>query len=137
MAFKLGMTVDLCMAYNMLMLVLMTLTLMQGHSGSAEEQIQRATISTTKQVISINLATTVGYDFEHVYGLTMFFFFCSFCCCSPSCSCSWFFFFLLLLFLFFFLCFLYVQSFRDSMTPAVKPTLLRQMHMGSFTCAQI
>ena len=34
--FKLGMTVDLYMAY-MLMLVSMTLTLIQGHSGSAEE----------------------------------------------------------------------------------------------------
>ena len=36
MAFKLGMMVDLCMAY-MLMLVSVTLRLMQGHSGSAEE----------------------------------------------------------------------------------------------------
>ena len=36
MAFKYGTTVDLCMAY-MLMLILITLTLMQGHSGSAEE----------------------------------------------------------------------------------------------------
>ena len=35
MAFKLGMTADLCTAY-MLMLVSMTLTLMQGHSGLAE-----------------------------------------------------------------------------------------------------
>ena len=34
MAFTLDMTVDLCMAY-MLMLVSTTLTLMQGHSGSA------------------------------------------------------------------------------------------------------
>ena len=39
MALKLGMTVDLCMAY-MLMLVSTTLTLMQGYSGSAEETIQ-------------------------------------------------------------------------------------------------
>ena len=35
MAFKLGMTVELYMA-NTLMLVLITLTLLQGHSGSAE-----------------------------------------------------------------------------------------------------
>ena len=39
MTFKPGMTVDLWMAY-ILMLVLMTLTLMQGHSGSAEEKNQ-------------------------------------------------------------------------------------------------
>ena len=39
MAFKLGMKVDLCMGY-ILMIVLMTLTLIQGHSGSAEEHIQ-------------------------------------------------------------------------------------------------
>ena len=35
MAFKLGMAVDLGMAY-MLMLILMTLTFMQGHSGSTK-----------------------------------------------------------------------------------------------------
>ena len=39
MAFKLGMAGDLCMTY-LLMLVLMTLTLMQAHSGSAKAQIQ-------------------------------------------------------------------------------------------------
>ena len=33
---KLGMTVDLCVAYYLLTLVSMILTLMQGHSGSAE-----------------------------------------------------------------------------------------------------
>ena len=38
MAFTLGMAVDLCIAYNfMLMRESMTVTLMQGHSGSAEE----------------------------------------------------------------------------------------------------
>ena len=42
-------TIDLCMAY-MLMLVSITLTVMQGHSGSAEENTQRWIISTTKKV---------------------------------------------------------------------------------------
>ena len=51
------MTVDLWMPY-MLILVLMTLTLMQGHSGSAKNQ--RCMLSATKQAISIKLATTVG-----------------------------------------------------------------------------
>ena len=37
MAFKRGMTVDVCMAY-ILMLVSMTFTLMQGHNGSADEK---------------------------------------------------------------------------------------------------
>ena len=36
MAFKRGMTLDLCIAY-VLMLVSMTLTLIQGQSGLAEE----------------------------------------------------------------------------------------------------
>ena len=39
MAFKLSMNVDLCIRY-ILMVILMTLTLMQGHSGSAEKQNQ-------------------------------------------------------------------------------------------------
>ena len=39
-ASKLGMTVDLCMAY-MFMFVSMTMTLMQGHSGSAGENVTR------------------------------------------------------------------------------------------------
>ena len=39
MAFKLGMKIDLCMGY-ILMIVSMTLTLMEGHSGSAEETLQ-------------------------------------------------------------------------------------------------
>ena len=60
MAFKLGMMVDLCMAY-MLTLMLMTLNLMQGDSGLTEENIQRWIFSTltTKQAISIKLAATV------------------------------------------------------------------------------
>ena len=61
MAFKLGILGGLCMAHNMLMLVSMTLAWMQGHSGSAEEKNQRLMISTCKPVISIELATTVGY----------------------------------------------------------------------------
>ena len=67
------MTVDLCMAYNyMLMLVFMTLTLMQGHSGSVKKKNLLSIISTTKQAISIKFAITVGLfvldlDFENVY----------------------------------------------------------------------
>ena len=75
--FKLGMTVDLWVPY-MLMLVSITLTLMQGRSGSAMAKIQRWIISTTKQATSINLATTVGHCFtwlwlcKRLYGLTSF-----------------------------------------------------------------
>ena len=76
LASKLGMTVDLCMTY-LLMLNLMTLTLMQGHNGSAKATNQCWIILTTKQTVSIKLATTVGHflrdlDFENVlYGLTI------------------------------------------------------------------
>ena len=45
----------------LLMLVSMTLTLMQGYSGSAKANIQCWIISTTKQAINITLATTVGF----------------------------------------------------------------------------
>ena len=38
---------------------------------------------------------------------------------------------------FFLLLFSCVQCFRVSIPPAVRPTLLRQMDMGSLTCAQI
>ena len=64
--------VDLWMPY-ILMLVLMRLTLMQGHNGSAKaKQIQRCMLSATKQAISIKLASTVGHclhdlDFANVY----------------------------------------------------------------------
>ena len=64
----------------MIMLLSMTLTLMQGHSGSVEENIQRWIISTTNPVISIELTTTVGQfvhdlDIENVYdGFTILFF---------------------------------------------------------------
>ena len=61
MAFNRGMTIDLCMAY-MLRLVTMNLTLMQGHSGLADDKLQRWIISTTKQAISIKHAATVGHD---------------------------------------------------------------------------
>ena len=54
------MTVDLWMPH-VLMLALMTLTLMQGHSGSAKEKIQRCMLSAAKQAISIKLATMVGH----------------------------------------------------------------------------
>ena len=58
MAFKLGMTVDLCMAY-MLMLVSMTLTLMQGHSWSAKVKIS----FDLSWQLSIRVGTTVGLFF--------------------------------------------------------------------------
>ena len=44
---------------------LMTLTLMQGHSGSAEENNQLWIISKTKQAIKIKLAATVGHNKFH------------------------------------------------------------------------
>ena len=45
------------------MVVSITLTVMQGHSGSAEEHIQLWIISTTNlQAIKIKLAATVGHD---------------------------------------------------------------------------
>ena len=49
MAFKLGMIVDVYMAY-MLMLISI---LIQGHSDLAEERIQHLIISTTKQAMSM------------------------------------------------------------------------------------
>ena len=65
------MTVDLSIAY-MLMLILMTLTLVQGHSGTEKAKKQRWIISTTEQAISIKLAATVDHfvrdlDFANVY----------------------------------------------------------------------
>ena len=62
MAFKLGMTVDWCMAY----LISMTLTLMQGDSGSAKVKNQCWIISTTKQATSIE-ATAVGHVLPELY----------------------------------------------------------------------
>ena len=67
------MTVDLWMPY-ILIIILMTLTLMQGHSGLAKAKNERCMLSATKQAISIKLATTVGHflrdfdlDFANVY----------------------------------------------------------------------
>ena len=60
--FKLGITVDLWMPY-MLMLVSMTLTLLQGHSGSAKAKNQRCILLATEQAITIKLATTVSLIF--------------------------------------------------------------------------
>ena len=40
----------------MLMLILMTLNLMQGHSGSAKAKYQRCMLLATKQAIRIKLA---------------------------------------------------------------------------------
>ena len=59
----------------MLMLVLMTLTLMHGHSGSTKAKDQNCRLSATKQTISIKLGTTVGHvvcgdldlDFANIY----------------------------------------------------------------------
>ena len=88
MPFKLGMEVYLWMAYLFFtcscMLVSMTLIFIEGHNGSAEENVQRWIISTAKQLINIKLATTVGHFFtrrwpwKHVYGLTILFTFSSF-----------------------------------------------------------
>ena len=61
MAFKLGMKVALCMGY-IVVVVSMTLTLMQGHSGSSEGENQICIISTTKQAIQIILAAKLGHD---------------------------------------------------------------------------
>ena len=74
---KLGLPVDLWMP-NILMLVSITLTLMQGHSELAKATIQRCVLSATKQARSIKLATTVGnflhdlgLDFANVYNLAI------------------------------------------------------------------
>ena len=61
MTSKLGTAVNFIMHDIMLMLVSMTLTLMQGHCGSAKANIQCRIISTTKQATIIKLATMVGH----------------------------------------------------------------------------
>ena len=67
---KLGMTVDLWMPY-IIMLVLMTLTMMQVHSGPAKAKNQCCMLSATKQAISIQLATVVGHLFYVTLTLTL------------------------------------------------------------------
>ena len=59
LTFKLGVTVDLWMPY---MLMLVSVTLTQGHSRSAKVKKQKQTwmLSATKEAISIKLATKVG-----------------------------------------------------------------------------
>ena len=54
------MTVDLWMPY-MPMLVSITLTLTQGHSGRQRQNISVECSATIKQAISIKLARTVGH----------------------------------------------------------------------------
>ena len=45
----------------MRLLVLMTLTLIQGHSGLARANYQLCMLSATRQAISMELATTVSH----------------------------------------------------------------------------
>ena len=52
------------------MLVLMTLTLMHGHSGSAKAKNESCMLSATKQSRSIILATNVGHFFYVTLTLT-------------------------------------------------------------------
>ena len=59
------MTVHLCVPY-MLMLILMTLTFVQGHSGSAKAKSRRSMLSAAKQAISIKLAIAVGHFLHDV-----------------------------------------------------------------------
>ena len=54
------MRLDLRVSY-MLMLVLLTLTLMKGHSGSVSANNHRCMLSATKQAKSIKLDTEVGH----------------------------------------------------------------------------
>ena len=58
------MIVHLWMPY-MLMLIWMTLTLMQGHNGSAKVENQHCMLSATKQAISISIK--LDLDFVNVY----------------------------------------------------------------------
>ena len=70
MSLTLGVNVDLYI--YMFMLVSMTLSLMQGHNGSAMQKSCVEHFSTSKQAISITLTATVGpflrdLDFANVY----------------------------------------------------------------------
>ena len=92
MTFKFGMTVDLCMAY-LLILVCMSWTLMHGHSLSSKANIQCWIISSTKQATSM-FACYDGRTFfftwpslwKRLYGLAFLLFLCrslsSFFLCS-------------------------------------------------------
>ena len=62
MAFKLGIAVDACMAY-MLMLMSMTLTLMQGHSG-LEESGEISVELSTKQSNKHFRIKSVSHDLD-------------------------------------------------------------------------
>ena len=67
----------------MLMLILMTLTLMQGHSESAKACSQRCMLSATKQAISLKLATTVGHFLsDRDLDLASVYMVCPACCFS-------------------------------------------------------
>ena len=58
----------------MLILIVMTWTLMQGHSGSVKANNERFMLSATKQAVSIKFATMVGHflhdldlEFANIY----------------------------------------------------------------------
>ena len=70
------MTVDLWIPYVLILI----LTLMQGHSGSAKAENQRCMLLATKPAISIKLATTVGH-FLHDLDLD----FANVCMACPTC----------------------------------------------------
>ena len=64
------MTVVLCMPYElMLVLMILTLTLMQGHSGSAKANNHHCMLSATKQAININGYNTVYYVWVFLHDL--------------------------------------------------------------------
>ena len=67
MAFKPGLTVDLCMVY-LLMLVLMTSTLVQGHSGSEKIQSthQRIKLATTVDNFYVTLTLKMFTWLDHL-----------------------------------------------------------------------
>ena len=74
------MKVDLWMPYIMLMLVLLTFTLMQRLSGSANAKNKHCMLAETKQPISIYLVATVGLFYvtltlicKRLYVLFLFF----------------------------------------------------------------
>ena len=64
---------------SIILIQLVLMTLMQGHSGSARQTNQRCMLSVIKQAISINLAATVDHLLtrpwlcKQLYGLTILF----------------------------------------------------------------